>query len=104
MQATQIFYFAAGEMSGLKMIMPEHVLMNHDIHGECVAGNRWPRFMINKAYGCGSAVETQRRVVGQGLNKSFCEDFVVKNVTATCEYMCAFNKQMSTKTVIVTGL
>lgn len=94
-------------MSSLKMKMPKHVLMNHDIHGQCVSGDTWPHFVIKSAnaHECHHfKVDKQKRVVRQGENKFYCEDFVVKNVTATCEYMCAFSQSKLIKTVVVTGL
>ena len=87
--------------------MPERVLMSHDIHGLCVAGDRYPHFVIkNRANApkCVFKVEKQQRVVVEGTNKFYCTDFEVKNVTATCEYLCAFSTSKLTKTVVVTGL
>ena len=94
-------------MSSLKMKMPEHVLMNHDIHGQCVSNDKWPHFVIKRSNApeCESfKVTRKRRVLVQGTNELYCTDFVVKNVTATCEYMCAFRNSKLTKTVVVTGL
>ena len=97
----------AGEMSSfkMKMKMPEHVLMNDDIHGQCVSGERWPHIVIKaNAIGCNFKIHRQRRVIGEGANKIFCTDFVIRNVTATCQYMCAFADSRVTKKVVVTGM
>ena len=93
-------------MSSLKMKMPEHVLMNHDIHGQCVSNDIWPHFVIKRANApeCDFKFKRQRRVMVQGTNEFYCTDFVVKNITATCEYMCGFGTSKLTKTVVVTGL
>ena len=52
---------------------------------------------------CDFTIEQRRRIVKQGTNKLFCTEFVVKNVTATCEYHCAFSNARVTKTVVVKG-
>ena len=88
------------------MITPEYVLMNHNITGRCVSSDTWPHFVIKgtNTPGCNFKVKRERRVVAQGTNKIYCTDFVVKSVTATCEYMCAFKHSKLTKTIVVTGL
>ena len=54
--------------------------------------------------GCNFAIEINRSTVGQGDNKFYCIDFVIKNVTATYEYQCAFSKTVKNKTVAVLGM
>ena len=93
-------------MSRLQMIMPEHVFMNHDIHGQCVSGVPHHFVHVTKTNGCNFKIEKQMkpRVVRQGTNRLYCTDFVVKNVTATCEYTCGSAHLRETKQVVVTGM
>ena len=99
--------FTAGEVSNLKLMMPEHVFMNDDIHGQCVSDVS-AHFLIRatNAHGhrCNFKIEKQRRDIVQGTNTLHCTDFVVKNVTATCEYTCAFAGLKVKKQVAVTGM
>ena len=87
-------------MSRLKLITPEHVLMNDDIHGRCTSGEWWPR-IVTITKGCNLK---QQRIVEQGPNKLYCTDFVVKKATATCKYMCVVRQSRVIKTVVVTGM
>ena len=88
------------------MITPEYVLMNHDIHGQCVS-DVLPRFLITAkdihGHRCNFKIVKQPRVIEQGTNTPHCTDFVIKNVTATCQYTCGLGKFKVTKWVVVTG-
>ena len=97
--------FIAGdsEISRLKLITPEHVLMNDDIHGRCTSGEWWPR-IVTITKGCNFKIEKQQRIVEEGPNKLYCRDFVVKKATATCKYMCVVKQSRVIKTVVVTGM
>ena len=67
-------YFIAGKMSGLKLIMPAHVLRNDDIHGQCISDEKSPRLMINNRLSnpqCSYIIEKQIITVGEGTNKNF---------------------------------
>ena len=91
----------AGKISNkphLQMAMPGYVLKNDDIHGQCISdGGFWPKV---KNKGCNFTIEEKRTVVEQDTNELHCTDFVIKNVTATCEYMCAFSKSQVTKLLL----
>ena len=91
------------------MAIPKYVSKNHDINGQCIFdGNFWPKVMIIKNRSnskCNFIIEEKRRVVEQGgKNKLYCTDFVIRNVTATCQYRCAFAMTRVTKTVVVKGI
>ena len=90
-------------MSNVHLVVAKHVLMNDDIHGQCASGEWWPRIVIIRKSGCNFKIEQQQRVVEQGSNTFYYTDFVVKNVTATCKYMCAIKHLRDMKTVVVTG-
>ena len=83
------------------MIMPDRAFMNDDVHGQCISGESWPRIVILKRNsGCNFKIERR-----QDTNTlQYVTDFVVKNVTATCEFMCAIKQSRKTKTVIITGM
>ena len=90
-------------MSGLKMIMPDHVFMNDDVHGRCTSGEYWPHIVILKRNsGCNFKIDEQRRRETNTL--LYVTDFVFKGVTATCEYMCAVKQSRKTKIVVITGM
>lgn len=91
-------------MSSLKMVIPQNVFINDDIHGKCVSHDIWPHIVIKRTTGCNFKIENQRRFVVQDTIKYYCIDFVVKNVTATCEYMCAVKQFKVIKTVVVSGM
>ena len=75
--------------------------MYHDIHGQCVSGYTRP-LMIRS--GCNFNIEIQtRRGVTQDANTLYFINFVIKNVTATCQYMCVIGQFRVIKTVVVTG-
>ena len=93
-------------MCGLKLIMPAHVLRNDDIHGLCISDEKSPRLMVNNKLSnpqCRYIIEKQIITVGEGTNKSFCIDFVIKNVTTTCQYTCGIGSSHDTKIVVVAG-
>ena len=99
-------FLLASEISSLKMIMPQNVFMNEDIHGKCITSlptDIWPHVVIKKATGCKFKIRTKRRMVVQDTIKLHCTNFVVKNVTATCEYMCVSNQHVVIKTVVVSS-
>ena len=82
--------------------MPEHVLMNDDIHGRCVSGmwhNIPPRIRIIGKEDCNFRIDFQI-VLEQGGSILY---FVIKNVTATCEYACILMLSRVIKTVVVKG-
>ena len=89
-------------MSSLKFTIPEHVLMNDDIHGQCVSSESWPHVVIIRRNGCYFEIERQR--VKQGTDTLYYTNFVIKSVTATCEYMCAIRTSRVKKFVVVTGM
>ena len=91
-------------MSSLKLMMPEQVLMNDDIHGQCTSGDSWPHIVIKSGRGCNFKIERQRKVIRQGTNVLYFTHFVVKSVTATCEYMCAVGQTKKAKIVVVSGM
>lgn len=91
-------------MSGIKMIMPEHVFMNDDVHGQCTSGERWPHIVIKSNSGCNFKIERQRRELQDTNTLIYVTDFVVKSVTTRCEYMCVVGQLRETKTVVITGM
>ena len=95
-----LFNFAA---SGVSLMMPEHVFMNHDIHGRCVS-HVSSHFLI-KTVTTGNSCKLFKIIKqkNEGTNTFYCTDFVIKNVTATCQYMCASGHLHATKQVVVTG-
>ena len=99
-----LFKFVAGDIS---MIMPEYVLMNDDIHGQCVS-DVFPCFWIRArdvhGHRCNFEISKQQRDIKQGTNTLHCTEFVIKNVTATCQYTCGYRESTVTKQVIVTGI
>ena len=93
-------------MSTLKMIMPQNVFMNDDMHGQCVSDVVWPHIVIKRTNECNFKfkLRRQRKVVIRNQTVFYFTDFVVKNVTATCQYICAVGSQFRvTKTVVVSG-
>ena len=70
------------------MIMPEYVLMNHDIHGQCIS-DVLPRFLITAkdihGHKCNFKILKQSRDIKQDTNTLYCTNFVIENVTATCQ-------------------
>ena len=90
------------------MTMPEHVLMNDDIHGQCVSDKQWPRIMMDRfarENGCHFKIEWKRRFVKDGENTIYCLEFVIRNVTATCEYKCTIGgSEIIKKWVVVSGM
>ena len=91
-------------MSRLKMIVPQNVVMNDNIYGKCATTDTWPRVVIKRTNECSFRIQIERRIVVQDNVTLYCTEFVIKNVTATCEYICAFRHSKWTKTVVVTGL
>ena len=86
------------------MTVPRYLLKNHDMHGQCTSnGIFWPMVYIVKKDKCDFIVEQRRRIMRQDTNKLYCTEFLVKNVTATCEYRCAFSNARVTKTVAIKG-
>ena len=89
------------------MIIPDKVLMNDDVHGRCISDIASPFITITTESmkdGCNFKIIMRRQTVGQGKNKSYCTNFVIKNVTATCKYQCAFSKTVEKKKVVVLGM
>ena len=89
------------------MTIPKHVSKNHDIHGQCIFdGIYWPKVIIKNRSDseCSFTIEENRTVVQQGGKELYCTDFVIRNVTATCEYQCAFSRKWVTETVVVKGM
>ena len=83
--------------------MHDNAFMNDDVHGRCISGENWPHIVILKRNsGCNFKIEKQRRRDTNTL--LYVTDFVVKGVTATCEYMCAVRQSRKTKTVVITGM
>ena len=97
-----LFNFVAGDIS---MIIPEYVLMNHDIHGQCVSdvspSHFWIRARDVHGHRCNFKILKQPSYIGQGTNTP---NFVIKNVTETCQYTCGYRGSTVTKQVIVTGI
>ena len=83
--------------------MPRNVLMNDDIHGKCATTDVWPLVVIKRASECNFKIEKQRRIVVQDNITLYCTEFMIKNVTATCEYMCVAKQYRVTQTVVVSG-
>ena len=80
--------------------MPDEVLMNDDIHGRCISDKIFPRIAVSR---CDFTIEKHQRTFKEGGNKIYCTDFVIRNVTATCEYMCVSTK-IEKKIVVVKGM
>ena len=102
-----LLHFVAGEKTSLQIKTPDVVLMNDDVHGQCISDIRLTFITItpeSRRKGCNFAIEINRSTVGQGENRFYCIDFVIKNVIATCEYQCAFSKTVEKKTVVVLGM
>lgn len=90
------------------MAISKHVSKNHDVHGQCISdGIYWPNVKIIKNSinsECNFGIEQKRRPVDQSSeNKLYCTDFVIRNVTVTCQYQCALLTTRVTKTVVVKG-
>ena len=85
--------------------MPEYVFMNHDIHGQCVShvASRFLIRPVTTGNSCNFKIIKQQSNIKQGTNITYRTDFVIKNVTATCRYMCVFGHLRATKQVVVIG-
>ena len=91
-------FFTAGETSSIRLIMPEHVNKNEDIHGYCITTKGSPRIIILRNSKCNFKIE-----INENLLEKNCTDFVIKNVTATCQYRCAISGLFKVKSVVVAG-
>ena len=83
----------------IKLVIPDYVLKNDDIHGVCTSNVIWPRIVIHRNNEC----NFKRELHKQRENKLFSTNFVVRNVTATCQYRCVVPHLSKIKTVAVTG-
>jgi len=83
--------------------MPELVLKNDDIRGQCISELGWPRIsMQSKNVECRAfKIEKMQR---NKLEQSFCIEFVIRNVTATCQYGCIILNILEKKSVAVAGM
>ena len=90
-------------MSKLRFVMPERVFKNGDIHGECSSDKYYPRIMITRKNGCNFKVDKHIRDERVNMTKIYYTDFVIKRVTATCEYMCILTNLIQKKTVTIKG-
>ena len=93
-----LLYFVTGEKS--LMIMPDEVLRNDDINGRCISDKFYPAIAVIR---CDLKIEKHPRTFEKNGNKFYCTDFVIRNVNATCQYLCAFPK-IENKTVVVKGM
>lgn len=99
-----LFNFIAGVASSMQINLPDFVWKNSDLQGQCISNLFYPKIMIiSQTNGCNAIIEEQRRLVDQRTNKFYCTDFVVRNVTATCQYRCAISSLKEIKTVVVKG-
>ena len=80
--------------------MPDEVLMNDDIHGQCISDKVFPRIAVIT---CDFTIEKHQGTFEEDRNKFYFTDFVIRNVTATCEYMCVSTK-IDKKIVVVKGM
>ena len=81
--------------------MPELVLKNDDIRGQCISELGWPRIGIHtKNVEC-RALKIEK--IRNKLEQSFCTEFVIRNVTATCQYECIISNIQGKKSVTVAG-
>ena len=90
-------------MSSLRFVMPEHVLKKEDIQGECSSDIYYPRIMITRKNGCNFKMDKHRRDESVNMTKIYSTDFVIKKVTATCEYTCFLESLKLKKTVTIEG-
>ena len=79
--------------------MPDYVLKNDNIHGVCTSKVIWPRIVIHRNNECNFRIELHK----QKGNKLFSTNFVVRNVTATCQYRCVVSYIFMIKTATVRG-
>ena len=84
------------------MILPEQVLKYDDIHGSCISRVASPNVLVY-GHGCNFKLEKQKVTLKQGTNDYYCTDFVIRNVTATCKYLCGYRQTQQTRTVVVKG-
>ena len=66
--------FVAGEKMSLQMIIPDKVLMNDDVHGQCISDIRFPLITItreSRRNGCNFRIEMDRKTVEEGENKFY---------------------------------
>ena len=99
------FNFTLDGASGIKLIMSEHVLKNDNVHGQCISADTYPRISIyrrNTECDFDIDIEKQEKIMLEGL-VLFCTDFVIRNVSATCQYRCAASHLHKTKSVSVAG-
>ena len=81
--------------------MSEHVLKNENVHGQCISTEASPRITIyRRNTKCDFKIEITKRDAS-GL---FCTDFVIRNVSATCQYRCAASQSYEIKSVAVAGM
>ena len=83
--------------------MPDHVLKNDDIHGQCISTKGSPRITIlHRNAICNFGIEVERNEnMPEG---TFCTDFVIRNVTAACRYRCVAFDSHETKYVAIAGM
>ena len=60
--------------------------------------------MIKGNSECNFKIQRQRRQNTNTLPQLYVTDFVVKSVTATCEYICVVKQSRDAKTVVITGM
>ena len=84
------------------MTMPEEVLMYDDLHGRCISEEASPNIRII-GRGCNFTLKKQKSILKHGRNDFYCTDFVIKNVTATCKYLCGYTQTHEIRTVVVKG-
>lgn len=82
------------------MILPERIVTNEDTYGHCIIkGDVLPAV---KTLNCRNykiyTVKTERHTNYSRV------DFVVKNVTKTCKYLCFLSKLYAKKSVTVVGM